>query len=840
MTATFSRNALPVRNALRVVNQNKKMTIVTCILYLLGMPLAALAAMLELISSSHRWDKTPFWRAMNSMEFEMYMVIGIILLAAAVFMGMFAAINSFTENHQKTKVDMLYALPLTGSQRFFSDYLGGCLMYIVPYIVSCILSWCVIFGAAPFIQWNSDVGFASFGEFLSETAGKIGMGMFGLLILMLLYYTLSVLVTVCCGTLFESIYTNILLNCLIPGTVALIIGVISMKVDFDFEYSWQIVGFMSPIGGLIYLLFLISGELDDMVYSSAYNFAASQTFSHESLPNYLRWIFAILVLTAVMFVGAWLLYKRRKAEEVGKPFVYVLAYYLMLTLGTMAILCMVVAEKRLLGAAILISAVAYFIMEVIRKRGFKRFWLSVISYITTVVLTLGCFTVIVKTKCFGRMNYVPAAIGVSSVRLEFSTDGTDSRDFCYELEYTDREVISGITKLHHDIVNDRKGETKYHDSIKSEQLNQEMLDARYKQLSYDGSYSISYANDQSYPGYVENIPFSLTHDDYEDSYDVYGDKLQTGSIPDNAVGNYTNGERVSITYYTLTGTMIHRSYNLTADEYYRMLNTIRGTELYAQATADGLYARMKQDYSQYDDKLHENVIPQSIRFNLTNVGSDSSTECNFHTVYLSEAPAKLLQLKDAYQADLSSMTEADFRTADIYGYLSEVPVYETCTGTISLLNDWGLEGFNAAERFAFSDAQNVLNSNFSGAMGIRLYAPDNNRTASYDYPHSTASETYVKGEAAYTDGIYVSNRTNLEKSYPELWALLEAATRNYVTAENCYVLWFGDKQYIIPEKDSALAEAVIKKGSGYGWKQSHMMPEDFGWTATNGGTDYFS
>ena len=180
MTATFSRNALPVRNALRVVNQSKKMTIVTCILYLLGMPLAALAAMLEIVSDSHSHDKTQFWIVMRGMEWEMYMVIGIILLGAAVFMGMFAAINSFTEVHKKTKVDMLYALPLTGTQRFFSDYLGGCLMYIVPYIVSCLLSWGVIFGAAPFVRWGTDslgytTGFASFGEFLGEIGGKVCM-----------------------------------------------------------------------------------------------------------------------------------------------------------------------------------------------------------------------------------------------------------------------------------------------------------------------------------------------------------------------------------------------------------------------------------------------------------------------------------------------------------------------------------------------------------------------------------------------------------------------------------------------------------------------------------------
>ena len=847
MTATSSRNALPIRNALRVVDQNKKMTIVTCILYLLGMPLMALAAMLELIGDSHIGDTDAVWQIIYGMHMEMYIVIGMTLLGAAVFMGMFAAINSFTEMHKKTKVDMLYALPLTGTQRFFSDYLGGCLMYIVPYLISCILSWGIIFGGAPFIKWAEDDDYHSFGEFLGEFADKICMGMFGLFLLMLLYYTLSVLITVCCGTLFESIYTNILLNCLIPGTVALIIGMVSSKLDFDFEYTWHIVGFMSPIGGLFYLIMLISGELNDGISASAYNFAASQTISHEMLPSYFRWVFVILLLTAAMLAGAWLLYKRRKSEETGKPFVYVLAYYLMLTLGTVAILSIALAEDEFIGAVILISAIAYFIMEVIRKRGFKKFWLSIVTYVATVVLTFGCLALIIQTKCFGRMNYVPAAISVSSVRLDMNSTGTDARNFRYELEYTDRDVISGITKLHQDVVKDRKSGDDRFESAMSAQLNEEMLQERWAQLDYVPSYSTQGMTDPGYPEFEASVPYSRIWDDreyrdYDDNEYIDEQALldPNSQLPPNIIGNYTNAFPVSITYYTVTGSTIHRSYNLTADEYYELINIIRGTELYAKATADGLYCRMEQEYESYDDKLHKSRIPQSIRFNLTNVGADSrSTETNTHTIYLTGAPEKLLQLKEAYQSDLIHMTAEDFATSGIYGYLSEVPVYTKCSATIALLDDWGMKPFNVPERYAFCDKQNKLGSNFEGVMGIRLYAPADNRTASYNYPHSTASSIYVKGNPAYQDGIYVSEWTDLEKNYPELYKLLDAASSSYVTNEDCYVLFFNNKQYVIPAADTALAEAVIAKGSNYGWKKTHIEAGDLGWSKTTTDQDYY-
>ena len=447
------------------------MMIVNCILYLLGIPLVIGAAMFEMICETNDND---FIDLFNTDAHVAYIVFGCIFLGIAVFMGMFIGIHAFTELHKKTKVDMLYAIPLTGRQRFFSNYLGGCLMYIVPYLVSVILGWILIFAMAPFIQFGSDSfsEFQNLGEFFHEIGRLYGMGSMGLFLLMLLYYSLSVLVTVCCGTLFESLYTNILLNCLIPGTTALIIAIICNEVGLDVEYSWQIVGFISPVGGLIYLIFLLSGELINEITANAYTFAATQTHAHEMLPSYLRWALVIVLVTAAVIVLAWQLYIRRKAEHVGKPFIYIFAYYVMLTLVTISILCLMEAE--VVGPAILFSAIVYFVMEVIRRRGFKRFWVSLITYAATVAVSIGCFAVITLTDCFGRVNYVPAAAGVRSVVVEFA-DHSDmyngpkySHSTNYQLEYTDRDVISEITKLHREMVNANKQETDSMEKLKTD------------------------------------------------------------------------------------------------------------------------------------------------------------------------------------------------------------------------------------------------------------------------------------------------------------------------------------------------------------------------------------
>ena len=453
MTATFSSKAFPFRNGLRVIRQNQKFAIVTCILELLGVPLIVASIMLELIDDSRQAGE--YIDLIDTANTELYAGIGCFCLAVSVIMGIFSAIHSFTELHSKPKVDMLYSLPLTGTQRFFSDYLGGLGFYGVPYLVSCIIGLIEIFLLGSFVDFDST--YIDEGVSIWMIARYYLYATIGLFALMLMYYTLSALVTVCCGTLFESIYTNFLLNGLIPGAMAAVLAVVTGNTGLEFEYLWQIIGYMSPIGGLIFLGYMLGDNLDDAMsgYIHTYGYGeahATQTTMHQLFPTYIRWIFCILLITAVMLVGAWQLYKRRKAEAVGQPFVYSGAYFLMLTLVTVSILCLM--DVDVIGPALLFSAIVYFIMEVVRKRGFKKFWLSMITYVVTVGVTIGFFYLCVGTNLFGRVNYVPAPATVSSVQVEFSSK--ISSGYSINLEYTDRDIIKAVTEQHKNLVSKQK------------------------------------------------------------------------------------------------------------------------------------------------------------------------------------------------------------------------------------------------------------------------------------------------------------------------------------------------------------------------------------------------
>ena len=791
MTARSLHN-LPARNMLRVVRQNRKMAIVTSILMIISGPLIIGPLMWELIRSSLK-QTDEHYSYLPSLE--MYIAIGAFCLCAAVFMGMFCAIASFTETHKKAQVDMLYSLPLTGTQRFFSDYLGGACMYIFPYLITVILGWIIIGVGCPFIRVAPD---ETLWSMVGEIVQSYAMMSTGLLFLMLLYYTLGTLITVCCGTLFESIYTNILLNCLIPGTVAAVLGMVSEHVDLSFEYLWHIIGFMSPIGGLFYLYYLTdeSVGISGYYYSSWNTIRGTETHTHEVMPNYFRWLFIIAVLTALLLVAAWQLYKRRKAEQVGQPFVYIAAYHVMITLLIVLILCLL--DFNVIGPVLLFAAIVYFVSEVIRKRGFKRFWLSIITFVVTVAATVGVFALTIKTNCFGRENYVPLAGTVRSVEVDYRGGAYEA-----DLEFTDREVISQVVDFHKSVVQRKKT-----DSDPCIPINRALTGA----FPYRVDYSYNYNAEDTF--YINPM------DPIEPDYD-YGRNTKSDSEP--KYGDYAQSFRCEFTYYTITGTVVHREVSINADELLDLRLILLDSKLFKQSAAEGLKNIVKNDVGVYDNKTNMHTVPDTFRLTIFRMMGEQ-------TRAISGGEAAIQQLSDAYLHDMERLSARERMTAPIYCTLGSVnstayKIYEGYDETIALLENWGFDRGSVAERYDYVDAENPRNGEAGNRelLSIRIYKPEQWTTDSLKYPNSSVSysnNTYVKGNMsgvhyAYADHIWLTQYHSIQEYYPELYKLLEAAQPEYISEEPCYCILVNDNRYILPPKYNDLAEAVIAKGDFY-------------------------
>ncbi|MBE6877112.1 MAG: hypothetical protein E7496_10435 [Ruminococcus sp.] len=767
MTAKFLNN-YPARNALRIISQNRKFAIVTSILYLLGIPLMMFAGMTEgylsVLSSAEKISGYSF-------NCEPYVFIGGFCAAIAVFLGFFCGIRAFEDEWNKTRVDMLYSLPLNGTQRFFSNYAGGFLMYSVPYLVSVVIGWIILLIMLPMIQ-RLDTLPAEYTDEFKQFYLYYFLGTLGLFALMCLYYTISAVCASCCGTLFENIYTNLLLNALIPGTFAAVLAVITYNIEgLDFEYSWDFIGYMSPVGGLIYLAYLILDKGFDGYtanYDNTYCGYGGTPENQGIIPAFIRWIVCILLLTIVLTVLAWKLYQRRKAEHVGKPFVYSWIYYVILTAVTICILCISAVEDDFIIAVLLFSAIVYFVMEVIRKRGFKKFWLSVVTYIATVAVAFGGYILITVTDAFGRVSYIPALATVASAEITFSGYGS-GRSTQYDLTYKDRETLSKIQDF-------QKNYLQNHDNLTEELKN--LSQGYHSQLYYD----------------YNSYDYSSISSDYYDNYNLFSTTVFT------------------VTYHTITGTNIHRNYQLYHDEYLEIMQICASTDAFAEANARLLKNRLTSDVQEYNDKTHQYEIPANTSFEV-NYFYNNDTEST-QRLYLTDAENTITSLADIYQEDMQNLSFENLCTDEILGYIQSLPVYESCSGTVSFLKGLGFSEFNLLDALG-----SQYNTAYQNMLEIRIFAPENYCSGSLNYPSclfSTQSEMYLKENSeVYQDIVMMSDSMTTAQYCPELAEVLSHARRHYISSEPCYLIYLNGYEFMIPQEYSGTVENMIKLGDNY-------------------------
>lgn len=813
MTARFL-HSFPTRNAFRLFHQNQKFAIVTCILQILGIPLITSSIMLEIYNES----ATEHYIATNSWA---YASIGSFCLSISVILGIFFGIHAYREEWDKSKVDMLYSLPLTGKQRFFSNYLGGLGMYIIPYLAACLIGWIVLFAFTPLVRSVLD---AEELEHLGQIYQYYFLITLGLFLLMWMYYTISVLITSCCGTLFENIYTNILLNLLIPGTIAVLLAVVCSKVEMiSFEYSWDVIGHTSPIGGLIYLVYLLVTKNETLSnyeyrHSSTYLATGGEIGDLGLAPAYIRWALIIALLTTAVLILAWRLYEHRKAEHVSKPFVYLGIYYIILTAIAVCILCITEASTEALIPVLIFSMIVYFIMEVIRKRGFRKFWMSAVSYIITVVVTLGSLYTVSATDAFGRAYYIPALSSISSVRLEFETTSTNFSMPEYELNFSDKETISKIRDFHKTCNENLKQDynqqiLEYMDGyyyLYLKNTNEDDPDRNYNTYKFQTS-------DQDDTEIDEDFYYNYNHYDYEYSYN-YNHYGSGNSVPPCA--------EIAITYYTITGSVIYRTYDLLPDEYLDLLAICMETDTYAEATGNLLETRMKNKYqeSYTENNIATRRYPSQIAFSVNPpLDPDSSSRYSYSSdnsqnFTIRNVENNLKALRTAYQNDLQNMTTEQFRTDEIICFMTGLPVYSCNTETCALLKEWGMKEFSLSANYA--DLQNY--SYYDNMLYLRIYDPESYISPSLNYATNSMGNYFLfKPDNPDFDipcyetiCFYTDNFGGYLRSYnPALYDLLKVARRHYISDEPCYILVINSENYIIPPEYSDLVQKVMTSGS---------------------------
>lgn len=440
----FSKAML--HNGRQNIIANFKLMVVIFILHVMAAPMLITAAMIQINETGQLAD------------LDIYTVIAVFTTGLGAAAGLICALSVFSYLYKKTDVDMRMGLPMSTPQRFVSDFVSGLFIYIVPFIAAQIFTWILLLighlgfdGKTFYIYSNDDPTMVISSwtcDAFSTAAPFLWRIIIGGILLMVMFYTVTVFVASLCGNIFESIGYNILLNILVPLVAYMLISAVmdnAPGVSIE-RYAYKTISLCGPFGGVAGLVMSLNAIYydDDIAVYSAYY-------------TYPQWCLLFLLIIVLLGLGTYLIYSKRKAEDTGKPVVFGAFYHVILTLSMFCICyAFLVDDGSEIVPMLIITAIVYLVFHVVRNRGFGHILKGIAAYVITIVVAAGTFLLIEKTEGFGIGTYVPDPASVKCVYIPYTGFNEQSQG---ELAYfdiysktptklTQPENIQTVTDMH--------------------------------------------------------------------------------------------------------------------------------------------------------------------------------------------------------------------------------------------------------------------------------------------------------------------------------------------------------------------------------------------------------
>ncbi len=742
------------------IRESRKFTIILLILHLVAVPAVALATIISIYSKQ------------GGDDIEAYAGIAVCTTALAAFLGIFAAVDSFKCLHDKSVVDMKLALPMSNTQRFFSNFLSGLFTYLAPFFAAQVLSvllcgyGCLFMDGRTFYRITYD-----YSGTITRTVEKpyvcdiFGQAMPILLKLivggtlcMLMLYVITVLITICCGNKFEAIAYTILINILIPLTISCVLySMYDSLYGINAEdIAIKVMLYICVVGGV--MASIDWAAQGDMLYN-------------PDFINHGVWALIFFLVTAALFALCFFLYRKRRAEQVSKPFVFKLAYYIVLVCAMFCIISMFIVEEGELIPAIIISGIIFMIFEVVTNRGFKKFWMSIIKYAATFVAIVAIIKVCEVTDGFGAVTRVPSVSAVKSIEIDY---GGFYGDFTPVYDNSTGKTMPNY------IIKDK---TNIETVVNAHQAIVDFYKSDHEVFDQYGNYY--------YDRMASNNTLTITYN------------LKTGGSFTREYYSYS-AEPVEI----LTAIDLSEEYKLQAAEKYKnfILNIEKYYEKYkkqrVESVDNGYY---NDDY----DYLEATVVNYKYdclvdwkRNDTTSVKMDSLIARDFFT-----------QLADAYYKDIMAINEENyFRSelknewilnTDFIGRTIVIP--ESFTNTVELLEyfDFGLERIenisdDAMYRKLVNDASGSQLMLFTEDEYREIYYVDDELPLHADYTGDFGYEIRCTSNAIVYD---------FDENFCDL---IRAAMPRNIVAENGYVIYVSGYAGAIPEDMNDVAASITR------------------------------
>lgn len=739
----FSKAML--HNGRQNVITNFKLMVIIFILHIMAMPMLIISAMIQMFENGKAYD------------LDIYAVIAVFTTGMGAAAGLICALSVFSYLYKKTDVDMRMGLPMSTSQRFVSDFLSGLFIYIVPFAAAQIITWILMlighlgFDGKAFYTYSGDnhaeIVSSWTCDLFSTAAPYLWRGIIGGILLMVMFYTVTVFVASLCGNIFESIGYNILLNVLVPLVAYMIINAVMTNADgvsID-RYAYKAISLCGPFGGVAGLVL----SLNDIYYEDNNRiFAAYYTYP--------QWCLLFLLIIVLLVIGTYLIYRKRKAEDTGKPVVFGAFYHVILTLSMFCICyAFLVDDGSEIVPMLIITAVVYLVFHVVRNRGFGHILKGIAAYVITIVVAAGTFLLIEKTEGFGIGTYVPDPASVKCVYIPYTGFNEQSQG---ELAYfdiysktptklTQPENIQTVTDMH----------KRYIELMKNDQLDydfSQQIEVIYKLKTGKTVFRFITLDEES----IKKLMAMDTTDD-----------LRTARADDieNRLGEFAK----------------------TADNY-RLDKDKNNVEVY-------------ESYSV--------VLSPQWKYNENGQSADGSI-----SVLYSSLPADFTDnLAKALRNDIMNETEENYYKCDLPGYQLSVgyvniDIMGDYTAAIEYLRSCGLDASKLStvtERVA----KGYVNSNMMSGMsdlGLASYA---NGTEFRGNTYYLGSGFCFSDYVTYGDNVAYEIRyfSSLNEYYDDIAKLLEVSRKRYKSDDVRYNIIVDGTEAAIPAEYNELAERVF-------------------------------
>lgn len=373
------------------LRQNLLFAILISILHFTGLPLILHAAK-EIAILDQRGAPVPEEEYLLP---QSLMIFGIISLVIALVLVILHAIRSYSYVCSKARTDMIYSLPMSHAQRFFSTYLSGVMLWLPAAILSAILSKYLF----QQIHFEYDVAYES--------------TLFILIPLIELWiYTMIIFCVNACGKLNAAAITCVVLAFLFP---------ILLFMAHYFVLEMQSGRFYENI---YYLMISISGPPIYFVESLLGSTSYIDMLDSGSL-------FLSAAFNTLLYLGgAYLLHRKRKAEYAGSAFPFrgfygfiqfvlagfVSAIYIIVILDSLGKLsdCM-----PYFLMAILLAMLALIIFDFIGDHHLRNMKKRISRYVIFTSAATAAVAAFLFTGGFGLAKLIPSANHISAIETDY-------------------------------------------------------------------------------------------------------------------------------------------------------------------------------------------------------------------------------------------------------------------------------------------------------------------------------------------------------------------------------------------------------------------------------------